>query len=482
MPLKKSFCFFLLFSVASIAAVAQPVWHAGTPAIGTVGPLSVGLNYGLDRAGKVYVIVFNSNVIAALTSNQVRTWAQAGPAGGRVVSVELDVTAGQINTTLNELFTLFDVNRAHAMYIVAEASGVLQATPVRLQFTTLPCPAIDILTGFSQPQTCISAGPMATFQVGIFDPPNSGVIRGTQWVLNWGDGTPPTTFISSVDYEVPPLAMRQHVYSSTGNCNYVFTVTITNPCGRSMTRSFVAAVHDRDIPAIVNNANGLPAVQVCEGTQTVVVLRDNSIWNCQNPVVPGGLTPVPNIDTRNIEWRYGIDPSGNITNTITGAVTIGSLGSAPQSTGRIVPSPYGAASLSNSITIPATAQAGETFRVWLKNWNKCNSADPSFVYTFIDIEVVAGPPPPVAPSRVLCVFDDKTLTVTSAPMGTLTWYSNAALTNIVGFGPTYTPAVALPGTYTWYVTDTELSGLLCQSQPTAVSLVINPKPNTPTIT
>ena len=134
-------------------------------------------------------------------------------------------------------------------------------------------------------------------------------------------------------------------------------------------------------------------------TQSVVTLRDNSTWNCQNPVLPGGLTPVPNVDPRNIEWLYGRDPGGAIFNTITGTVNIATLGSAPQTSGRISPVPYGPSSLSQAITIPATARAGQYFRVYLKNWNKCNWVDPEYVSTYVDIEVVASPPPPTAPEQ-----------------------------------------------------------------------------------
>ena len=62
-------------------------------------------------------------------------------------------------------------------------------------------------------------------------------------------------------------------------------------------------------------------------------------------------------------------------------------------------SPYGPTSLSQAITIPATARAGQYFRVYLKNWNKCNWVDPEFVSTYVDIEVVASPPPPTAPEQ-----------------------------------------------------------------------------------
>lgn len=485
MPSFKKILLFCLLIIPLAVINAQPVWHPGTPSIGTVGPLSVTLNYGLDRVGMVYVIVFNSNVVADLTPAQIKTWALAGPVGGRVVSTTLTVGAGQINTNLSQIFTLFDASRTHAMYVVAESSpGGLQAVDTRLQFTTLSCPSIDILTGFSQPITCITQGPLKTFQVVLFDPPTSGILKGTTWTLDWGDGSPPSVYTSAADYDIPPLAFRQHLYTSTTSCYYIFTAVVRNPCGETYSVQNNAIVHGRDIPAdgngllsIVNNATGNPVVQVCEGVQTVVTLRDNSTWNCQ-----GTIPEAQNNDTRNIEWLYGRNNGGTIFNTITGTVAISGLGNAPQVSGRMIPTPYGSNSLSQAITIPATAKAGEYIRVYLKNWNKCNPLDADFVSTFVDIQVIPAPPAPTAPSRTVCIGEDRTLSVTSVPVGTTTWYSDAALLNPVGAGLNFVPPQIAPGTYNYYVTDRSASGLLCQSAPTLVSLIISPKPSTPTIT
>ena len=183
--------------------------------------------------------------------------------------------------------------------------------------TTLPCPKIDILTGFTQPVTCVNKGAIATFQAVL-------LIRilmvmeyykGTQWTIDWGDGT--------IVLILQLLIMICHLSHSglilipaITDCNYVFSNTIRNPCGETRAVQYVAVVHGRDIPSdgdgllqIVDNATGNTAINVCAGTQTTVTLRDNSTWNCQNPVLPGGLTAVPNTDPRNIEWLYGRDPA-----------------------------------------------------------------------------------------------------------------------------------------------------------------------------
>ena len=148
------------------------------------------------------------------------------------------------------------------------------------------------------------------------NPAVSGILKGTVWVINWGDGTI-YNYPSLVDNDIPTLANRTHTYSNVTDCNYVFSCGVKNPCGKTFSPQYVAIVHGRDqasdgdgILQIVNNFDGSTLIQVCAGTSKIITIRDNSTWNCQNPTVPGGLTAVPNLDPRNIEWLYGRDPVG----------------------------------------------------------------------------------------------------------------------------------------------------------------------------
>ena len=281
---------------------------------------------------------------------------------------------------------------------------------------------------------------------------------------------------------IPSLANRTHTYSSITDCNYVFTCGVKNPCGKTFSPQYVAIVHGRDqasdgdgILQIVNDADGSTLIQVCAGTSKTITIRDNSTWNCQNPTVPGGLTAVPNLDPRNIEWLYGVDVD-KVTprNTITGTVTVAGLGYAPKWSNRISPVPYGPSSLSQAITIPSTCKAGEYFRVYLKNWNKCNWTDPEYIYTSVDILIVAAPPAPTVPNKTICFGGDRTLTVTSTPVGTITWYSDAALTTPIATGTTYVPTNPAVNSYNFWVTDQSLAGLMCMSPSTMVTLTILP--------
>jgi hypothetical protein len=471
--------FFSVF-VSIINLYAQPVWTSG-PNL-TPGIVTVDVSFSLNQNSTVYYIAipyhYTANYSAALVKSLAISGAPALCDNGQFTYS----TPGSVATITVENFP---ANTTVTIYIVAESSaGVLQATALRLHTTTLPCPKIDLLTGFSQPVVCLNAGANATFQVVLLDPPTSGILKGTQWTIDWGDGTPITYFTSSVDYELPPLALRQHLYTNVSSCNYVFSSSVRNPCGETRSVQYVAVVHGTDVQGdgilgVVNNATGSSTIQVCEGIQSVITLQDNSTWNCQSPVLPGGLMPVPNSDPRNIEWLYGRAPSGTTQNTITGTVSIASLGNAPQTSTRITPSPYGSSSLSQAITIPATAKAGEYFRVYLKNWNKCNWADADYVSTYVDILVVASPPPPTAPNQTYCLNDTKTLFVTSAPVGTIHWYNSSMV--FQGTGLSYTPNITSAGTYTFYVTDREIGGLACESVTTAVTLTVMPKPSTPTL-
>ncbi len=486
---KVGYLFLILFFLCIFhqAKGQAPSWLAGLPSVPATGPLTITTNYGINMNGTVYILAYNYFTSTVFSGSDVKSRALMGVGSGRVIAIAIPVTAG---SSLQRIFDVINANTNHTIYFAAESSsGVIQANSVRIYATTLPCPKIDILTGFSQPTICVTQGATARFNVAVDpDPLVSGILKGTTWYFDWGDGTT-ATYTSASDNDIPPLlAYRTHTYTTVTNCNYIFSNTVRNPCGETRSVQYVAVVHGRDIPAdgdgmlrIVNNANGSSVIQVCEGTQTVITLRDNSIWNCQNPVLPGGFAAVPNTDPRNIEWLYGRDPSGAIFNTINGTVTIASLGNAPQTSGRISPTPYGPSSLSQAITIPATCQAGQYFRVYLKNWNKCNWEDPDFVSTYVDINVVAAPPAPTAPNKTICFGGNRTLSVTSTPVGQIRWYSNSTLTTLVGTGINYTPSQTAVGSYNFWVVDRSTTGLRCQSAATQVTLTINPIPLKPSI-
>jgi hypothetical protein len=178
---------FTLFSISVFSIVssfAQPVWILSTPSLGTTGAQTIPINYGIDRVGTVYIVVRNLNDATIYTSPEIRSQAIAGPTGTIVNTAVLPITAANVNTVLQNIANVNDINTNHTIYVVASDNlGVLQAIPIKLSAMTKACPQIDLLTGFSQPVTCINKGPVATFQTLIPDPdPNqSGVLKGTEW-------------------------------------------------------------------------------------------------------------------------------------------------------------------------------------------------------------------------------------------------------------------------------------------------------------
>lgn len=136
----------MFLSVSEIHA--QPVWIAGTPSVASTGPLSITLNYGLDRVGTVYVIVYNYNNTSALTSSFVRFLALAGPNGTIVETAVISVKRDQIGRSFQVVLDVSNPDQIHSIYIVAaDSKRKLQNNPVRLVATTLPCPIADAGTG-----------------------------------------------------------------------------------------------------------------------------------------------------------------------------------------------------------------------------------------------------------------------------------------------------------------------------------------------
>jgi hypothetical protein len=145
----------MIFSAGT--AFGQPNWWPvipppTPPTVAPVGALSATFNFGLTGTGTVYVIIYNSNVLGPIAPTTVRTQALLGPSGGKVVAVAIPVTAGQINMALQQVFTLFDVARPHALFCVAEGTvGGLQLVSTRVPFSTAACPDIYYANGLQLP-------------------------------------------------------------------------------------------------------------------------------------------------------------------------------------------------------------------------------------------------------------------------------------------------------------------------------------------
>ncbi len=138
----------LLASLSVFSAMAQPVWVNGTPSVNSTGPLSITLNYGLDRPGTVYIIVFDFENLSVLTSSYVRSRALFGASGTIVATDVRTVSKGNVKKILQTILNVKSPGQIHTIYVVAaDTRGFLQPLPVRLTATTSVCPVANAGSG-----------------------------------------------------------------------------------------------------------------------------------------------------------------------------------------------------------------------------------------------------------------------------------------------------------------------------------------------
>ena len=489
----------LLLSLASLTdSSAQPVWVPTTPSTGTVGPISIPINYGIDRAGTVYIIILNYNNPNPQSPATVRNQAITPTAPGIVFNAVLPIAGANINAILQSIAGSLAPGTYHTIYLVAaDASSVLMATSVRLNATTLPCPKIQLFNFFGNLGECVNLGAQGMFQVAPLGMLPTGILAGSTWTVDWGDGSPIWTYTSTADNDLPPVQL--HSFATTLNCAYVGTWTVKNPCNEFYAAQGVFVIHGRDIPL---DGDGLlqmeetttgdvDIVYVCEGSEHNILLRDISTWNCQSPTVPPPLNPsdYDNESPRTIQFVYGETPAGAVMNTITGNVLIAGTNIANGGNGYVGPvqgplSPPNPNTLTDVITIPATCKAGERFYVYLKDWNKCNPyIDQNLDYVSEDfiIEVIDAPPAPTVVTPQVYCFGGvaPTLTATISLAGnTLNWYDDAALTTLLYTGNPFTHGITASGTYDFYVTETSgVNG--CEGPPSRIDLIVREELNRP---
>jgi hypothetical protein len=447
---------------------------------------------------------YNRPLDATITPDFVKTEALAGTSGSKVFTAVLTVLPGQINTSIGLSISGLAGSTYHTQFWVAEnTTPTIQAAAVRSNGTTKPCPAINLAFGYVSPNECVNQG--STLELSLIPvgatPDAHGIYDGTNYHIIWGDGAV-LNWNSTAAELVPPAGLLQHTFSGPANCTYEVIVKVTSSCSPLVVKNFGTkiVIHGRDILddgdgdlLIEENGTGITGtIEVCEGNSHIITLRDISTWNCQSPTWLD-LSPAPHNDApRTIQWIYGENSGGAVQNTIgtamgtgiTDPVVIDGVHNATTVDGYVGDAVIDITSigeLSKAIVIPATCRDGEYFDVYLRNWNKCNpylggAGDPP-VITHIRILVVAAPALPIAPSRTICFGEITTLTAAhGTPAGTvLSWYTNADKTGFLIANSLYTPVIATPGTYTYYVADRgSVSGLLCEGPVTEVTLTVVP--------
>jgi len=133
-----------LAMLTGVELLSQPVWISNTPSVVTTGAVTVDINYGIDRTGTVYVIVFDFNNTAVLTSSYVRLMAISGQAGDIVATAVLNIKRGDIGKILETTLNVNNPGQVYTIYVVAaDSKGLLQPLPVRLTATTADCSDVN---------------------------------------------------------------------------------------------------------------------------------------------------------------------------------------------------------------------------------------------------------------------------------------------------------------------------------------------------
>ena len=504
----KKLIFFISLIILSISASfgQAPTW---VPAAPTATPYATNIvaNFGINVPGTVYGFLISFDYVAPVTPADVKLYSGQPINSGRIRNIQRIVSGGNVGITLNELLendftsTPLTPNTIYSVFLVAEDNATHTLTNVvKILLTTPPCPKIQLFTFFGNLGECVNLGAQGMFQAAPLGPLPTGILKGTTWTIDWGDGSPVWTYNSASNNDIPPL--QTHLFATTSNCAYIGRWSVKNPCNEFLSSSSVFVVHGRDIPA---DGDGLlrmeevtthtpDIIYLCEGKQYNITLADISRWNCQSPNVPAPLNPADydNDKPRTIQFVYGETPSGAVMNTITGNVLIGGTNIANGADGYVGPvitpiNPPNPRTQSSVITIPATCSVGQRFYVYIKNWNKCNpyTGNPAVGYEFEDfiIEIIDSPPAPVVVTPQSACVGSVPLTISAAPNlpgNTLKWYADAALTLPLGTGLTLTHGKTAVGTYPFWVTETSgVNG--CEGPAAQIDLVINPLPNKPTI-
>lgn len=193
-------------------------------------------------------------------------------------------------------------------------------------------------------------------------------VPGTQYFVDWGDGTPEETFIQAG----PTGVNISHPYpNSPVECGYDVVIDASNACnprGSVVPITTQVVVWTNDVVSIN------PAVfRVCQGFAADVLFTDNSDWNCFPRLTRENNEP------RWIQWMYGTGAPGiRIPGVGVNAVVPGGfpyLDPAPVRNPIYPVLAPGQVSLPVNVPVTAPIDIGKEFEITLKNWNQCNAYD-----------------------------------------------------------------------------------------------------------
>ncbi len=226
-------------------------------------------------------------------------------------------------------------------------------------------------------------------------------VPGTQYFVDWGDGTPEETYV-----QVGPTGVNIfHGYpNSPVNCGYDVIIDASNACNP---RGSVVPILTQVVVWTNDVISVNPAVfRVCHGYATDVLFTDDSDWNCFPRLTRENNEP------RWIQWIYGTGPAGI---RIPG---VGVNGIVPGGFPYLDPAPMrnpiypvlapGQASLPLNVPVAAPVDIGKQFEITLKNWNQCNAYDNNVLdgnpFNPVGGDLVNGDnPPQITTARIVIV-------------------------------------------------------------------------------
>ena len=488
--------FIVLFCILSITHVlAQPGWQNGQPNV-TAYPARLDLTIDLTINSTVYWVALPYYLTITYPPSTVKTWAsQVLPSGtimqNGIFSFNTPGTIQTISIQGLPITQMVTSSHDYSVILVAESSPGVFSTVYYKNVTTPPCPKIQLFTFFGNLGECVNLGAQGMFQAAPLGLLPTGVLKGTTWTVDWGDGSPLWTYTSTADNDIPPVQI--HTFTSVTECAYQGTWVIKNPCNEFLAGTSIFVVHGRDIPADGDgllqmeetSTNTPDIIYLCEGVSHTITVTDISIWNCQAPNVPPPLNPADydNDKPRTLQFVYGETPAGAVMNTITGNVIIGGVNIANAANGYVGPvitpvNPPNPNTVSQTIMIPATSVVGQRFYVYLKNWNKCNpyTGNPNIGYEYEDfiIEIIDAPPAPIVipPWNYCFGAVPATLSATpNLPGNTINWYADAGLTTLLFTGTPYAHGQTAAGTYNYWVTETS-TGNGCEGPAAQITMNI----------
>ena len=224
MRAKRLFAMFSLYSLILSSILAQPVWNSG-PTLSPF-PIHLELLFNLDRASRVYFCVFplNYNPFPAPDAAQVKFWSiQTLPFGSISDNGTIIYSGGAVGNNYNQQIygstPPVIVNQDYTVFVVAEeiSTGIMN-TPVRLFCHTPICPKIQLFTFFGNLGECVNIGAQGMFQAAPLGLLPTGVLKGTTWTVDWGDGSPVWNYTSTADNDLPPAQI--HTFTSVTECAY----------------------------------------------------------------------------------------------------------------------------------------------------------------------------------------------------------------------------------------------------------------------